>query len=428
MRDGAGPGEFVSIEFPGEFVFAGAKLEAALSSISVDVSWFQGDFDVVEAHFFYLKSFGNGIVFNDYLNSDELGISGDWRDGAKVRILYKLHRVEEGKLLQARSVAEHENRGRKKASQTKKSEERNIFCCLHIFGVYTEMIFFAISAVEKYLKPRYEKSLAVGDYLRAARRNFMKLFLSLLCLCASMQTVQAESSYGEPHDYIRLMGVKPTPEPETVSLFLALPKEGSFVKKSPVWIQVRLEGYALGTDSYFDRRGEVANSDKGQTLHVVIDDKPYFAVNEPAVDPFKEQGNYYVLSYKFEVPFSLGPGLHTIRMFPARSYGEALKGDKTFIASTFYIDEQTNFLGVDLNRPYLTYNEPSDQMDLTEKKPLLLDFYLSNCELSADGYKVRLKIDDTIVRTITVWQPYYLYGLKRGNIRSSSNCLTQKIR
>lgn len=242
----------------------------------------------------------------------------------------------------------------------------------------------------------------------------MKFFLSLLCLCASTLTLHAESSYGQAHDYIRLMAVKPTPEPETVSLYTAFPREGSFAKKNPVWIQVRVEGFALGTDSYFDRKDEIANSRKGQTLHVIIDDKPYFAVNEPAVDPFKEQGNYYVLSYKFEIPFSLGSGLHTIRMFPARSYGEALKGEKTFAVSTFYIDDQSNPLGIDLDQPYLTYNEPGDQMPLVEKKPILLDFYLSNCELSADGYKVRLTIDDSIIRTITVWQPYYILGLKKG--------------
>ncbi|MBX9743654.1 MAG: hypothetical protein K2X08_00400 [Chlamydiales bacterium] len=242
----------------------------------------------------------------------------------------------------------------------------------------------------------------------------MKLFLPILMCCFLTANLYGESSYGQAHDYIRLRGVKPTPEPETVSLYLAMPKNGSFVKKNPLWIQVRLEGYALGADSYFDRRDEVVNSQRGQTLHVIIDNKPYFAVSEPAVDPFKEQGNYYVLSYKFEVPFPLDSGMHVIRMFPARSYGESLKGEKTFVVSKFYIGDEVDRQGVDLSRPYLTYNEPNSQMDLVEDKPILLDFYLSNCELSADGYKVRLTIDDSIVRTLTLWQPYYIYGLKKG--------------
>jgi hypothetical protein len=62
----------------------------------------------------------------------------------------------------------------------------------------------------------------------------------------------------------------------------------------------------------------------------------------------------------------------------------------------------------------LTYNEPSDNMPLTEGQPILLDFFISNCELTKDGYKVRLSIDGKGTRTLTSWQPYYIYGLKRG--------------
>ena len=226
--------------------------------------------------------------------------------------------------------------------------------------------------------------------------------------------LHGETADKQPQNFIRLVGVRPTPEPETVSLFIAFPRNGGPAKSNPVWIQTRVEGYALGTDSYFDRSYEIANSKMGQTLHVIIDDHPYFSVNEPPIDPFKEQGNYYILSYKFEAPFSLGEGLHTIRAFPARSYGEALKGENTFAVSTFYIGDDTNFLGVDLSKPYLTYNEPGDQMHLVQSKPVLLDFYLTNCELSADGYKVRLTIDGSVVRILTTWQPYYIYGLEKG--------------
>jgi hypothetical protein len=44
----------------------------------------------------------------------------------------------------------------------------------------------------------------------------------------------------------------------------------------------------------------------------------------------------------------------------------------------------------------------------------LLDFYLSNCDLSPDGYKVRLTVDGTMTRVISSWQPYYISGLKKG--------------
>jgi hypothetical protein len=43
-----------------------------------------------------------------------------------------------------------------------------------------------------------------------------------------------------------------------------------------------------------------------------------------------------------------------------------------------------------------------------------LDFLISNCELTPDGYKVRLTIDGNVHRTLTSWQPYYIYGLSKG--------------
>lgn len=247
----------------------------------------------------------------------------------------------------------------------------------------------------------------------------MKWVASII-LCIAATALQADQPK-KSADLIRIMAVKPTPEPETTSLYISRPLDGAIINKNPVWIQVRVEGFALATNSYFDRAYEIVNSDQGQTIHIIIDDRPYFAINKPALDPLTEQGNYYIVSYKFEVPYRLSPGLHTIRAFPARSYGESLKGENTFVTATFYLENETNNLNVDLSQPYLTYNEPSDQNGYNEKQPVLLDFYLSNCELSPDGYKVRLTIDGTTTRVITSWQPYYIYGLKKANARSVWN-------
>lgn len=214
---------------------------------------------------------------------------------------------------------------------------------------------------------------------------------------------------------VRTMPVARTPEANTIVLTIAVPKDGTVVPGSPVWVQFRIDGFALGAgSSQFDRAAEIATTNKGQTVHVVIDNHPYFAVNEPAIDPFDEGGYYYDMSYKFEVPFRLKSGEHTIRVFPARSFGESLKGDKAFHAITFYVGAASDKQQVDLSQPYLTYNEPSDQMPLSADKPILLDFYVSNAELSSDGYKVRLSIDGKVNRTLSTWQPYYIYGLKRG--------------
>ena len=240
----------------------------------------------------------------------------------------------------------------------------------------------------------------------------MDVFLAL-AIFGMMTKPVADQTQVNSQESIRILPVSKTPESNTVILALAVPQNGD-VKKNPLWIQFRLDGYSLGTESNFDRADEVNVSRLGQTVHVVIDDLPYLAINNPAIDPFNEEGFYYDTSYKFELPYTLKSGLHTIRMFPARSYGESLKGEKTFDAIYFYIGERTDQEEVDLSRPYITYNEPSDQIPFFENKPLLLDFYLTNCKLTSDGYQVRLTIDGKIKRSLTSWEPYYIYGLKRG--------------
>ena len=235
----------------------------------------------------------------------------------------------------------------------------------------------------------------------------LSLPASLLC--------KNDSAPSESRDGIRVLAVKRTPEPETAILALQVPSLGQVIVGNPVWIQARVEGFALEADSQFDRAYEIVNTKLGQTFHVVIDDRPYFPVNGPAIDPFNEQGWYYDQFYKIEVPFKLTKGLHTIRLFLARSYGESLKGSNLYFASYFFVGERGDESEASmLTKPYLTYNEPSNQIRLVEDKPILLDFYLTNVELSPDGYKVQMTLDGRIERTLTSWQPYYIYGLKKG--------------
>jgi hypothetical protein len=219
---------------------------------------------------------------------------------------------------------------------------------------------------------------------------------------------------GEPRSRLRVVAVSATPDPSTAAIFIQYPKQGAMLNGNPVWVQVRVEGYPLGNDSEFDRSSEIFDSSMGQTVRVIIDNQPYFPINGPSIQPFNEDGFYYDQSFKFQIPQTLKEGFHTIRVFPARSFGESLKGERTFQASYFYVGNKTDEHIDWLSKPYLTYNEPSEQSSYTENRPILLDFYLSNCDLSPDGYRVRLSIDGQGARTISAWQPYYLYGLSKG--------------
>lgn len=245
--------------------------------------------------------------------------------------------------------------------------------------------------------------------------------MNLLVATAAF-TILATAFFGDkspsekraPKESIRVLPVGRTPEPATAALAIAIPQEGAVLSGNPIWVQFRADGYTLGSDSQFARADELVNSEMGQTVHIVVDDMPYFPVNEPAIDPFNEDGFYYDMSYKFQLPIRLKEGMHTIRMFLARSFGEALKGDRVFQVVNFSIGDSGNRSTKDLSKPYITYNEPSDNFDLVENKPVLLDFFISNCELSSDGYKVRVSVDGKATRTLVAWQPYYIYGLKKG--------------
>jgi hypothetical protein len=232
----------------------------------------------------------------------------------------------------------------------------------------------------------------------------MKLFLAFFLPCLAFAAEQ-----------LRILPVSPTPESGTVVLAIAIPKPDQVVKRNPMYIQFRIEGYPLEADSQFPRNDELAVSKMGQTVHIIIDDRPYFAVNGPAIDPFDESGYYYDTSYKIEVPFELKEGFHVLRAFPARSFGESLKGETCVQITPFYVGSQTGRPDVDLSKPFLTYNEPSDQFRYVEGRPILLDFLVTNCELTRDGYKVKLTVDGKANRMLTSWQPYYLYGLTKGN-------------
>lgn len=218
-------------------------------------------------------------------------------------------------------------------------------------------------------------------------------------------------------EQMRVLPVNPTPEPVTTFLAIALPRQNQVVKKKPIYIQFRIDGFALqSSSSQFTRSQELSNTDMGQTVHIVIDDRPYFPVNGPAIEPLREESGYYYDSgYKIEIPFGLKEGMHVIRAFPARAFGESLKGENAFQTCIFYVGAMEDNKKIDLSKPYLTYNEPSDQFHFTEDKPILLDFLISNCELSKDGYKVKLTVDERFNRILTSWQPYYIYGLPKGS-------------
>jgi hypothetical protein len=215
---------------------------------------------------------------------------------------------------------------------------------------------------------------------------------------------------------VQVIPVDRSPDPDEVETRILFPKDGEMKGTGRIRGQIRLEGFALGVDTEMPRRKEVWNDPEGQSLHIFIDNQQYFSVNEALIDALDDVQDYFDQQAEFEIPFKLQPGMHIIRTFPVRSFNESVKSDKAFTASTFYYQEKKGTPDVNLRGPYLTYNEPQGEYDYNKKnpQPILLDFYITNCELSKDGFKVKLSIDNENQRVLTSWVPYYIYGLKKG--------------
>lgn len=243
----------------------------------------------------------------------------------------------------------------------------------------------------------------------------MKLLLSLLVLSLTTTAFATKKAQTEEESSIRFVPVKSTPEADHIELHITFPANNAMKSGSPVDVQIHVEGFPMRIESEFPRKDELENSGEGQSVRIVVDNNGYFQVNEALIDTIDDDEDYYDSVLDVKVPFDLEPGLHVMRAFPVRSYGESLKGDGCFAAVQFYYDSRQNNQHFDLRKPYLTYNEPQGTYQYREDKPILLDFYISNCELSSDGYKVRVTIDGTNRKVITDWHPYYVYGLDKGS-------------
>lgn len=142
-----------------------------------------------------------------------------------------------------------------------------------------------------------------------------------------------------------------------------------------------------------------ANSAKGQHIHCIVDNGPYTAIyeNSTKVNALKD-------------------GQHTVLSFLSRSYHESIK-NKNAYALTSVITGISRYVSryakPDLESPMLFYSRPKGEYTGAETDAVLLDFYIVNCELSKNGYKVKAEINGTEFM-ITKWCGYFMEGLPMG--------------
>ena len=159
-----------------------------------------------------------------------------------------------------------------------------------------------------------------------------------------------------------------------------------------------IDDYELGIQTQKEFDYKLANSPKGQHIHFIVNNGPYFAQ----------------YSNDFEKEINDGS---VVLAFLSRSYHESVKNSQAYV-----LTQIGNKQDIDLSNEFLFYSRPKGKYSGDDTKKLLLDFYLVNTKISSDGNKVRVIIKneemlETLHQfTIDEWAPYYIEGLPMGKI------------
>ena len=162
-----------------------------------------------------------------------------------------------------------------------------------------------------------------------------------------------------------------------------------------------VEDYKLGIQTPNDFKHELANSAKGQHIHLIVNNNPYSA--------------HYSESFKKD----LEGKNNVILAFLSRSHHESVKNKNAYVLTQISEEE------IDLNKEFIFYSRPKGVYKGKDTEKLLLDFYLINTKISALGNKVRATIQGSEF-IINEWAPYYIEGLPKGEISIKLELLNEK--
>jgi hypothetical protein len=167
------------------------------------------------------------------------------------------------------------------------------------------------------------------------------------------------------------------------------------VPAGPVNFKYELTNFQLTQMTGHDHSKEMANSMQGQHIHFIVDNEPYTALYEPKVTKDLKEGNHVVLS------------------FLSRSYHESLKHKTAYDLRTFKVGQPKEASTFNVNAPNMFYSRPKGEYVGNDTKKVMLDFYLVNTTLSANGNKVRATINGNEFM-LDKWTPYMMEGLPMG--------------
>ena len=197
-------------------------------------------------------------------------------------------------------------------------------------------------------------------------------------------------------DKISLREVVGSPTFDDTKFTIESPKNGAEVEGKEVTFNFGVSGgdFTLGTQTSDAPQKKCSNSQKGQHVHLIIDNKPYKA------------------SYTKEFKAEVEEGNHVALAFISRSYHESLKHEGAADVIQFSVGESEES-SIDLNAPHLFYSRPKGEYNVKDNPEVFLDFYLVNTKIGEGGNYVKVTIDGEEFK-VTKWAPYYMDGLEVG--------------
>ena len=193
---------------------------------------------------------------------------------------------------------------------------------------------------------------------------------------------------------ITLTKLEGSPKFDDASLEMTLPNAMK-VPAGEVTFAFDVENYDLAAKTKTDMDLGLAESDKGQHVHFILDNAPYSAHYEDSFSKDLTQGDHVVLA------------------FLSRSYHESVKNPNSYVLQKMSVGNPTEDqqLDVDFSAPHMFYSRPKGTYTGDDTKKVLLDFFLVNTDLT--NHKVRATINGQEFM-IDEWVPYVMEGLPMG--------------
>ena len=236
---------------------------------------------------------------------------------------------------------------------------------------------------------------------------FAAAVVAVLCACESTPketptdkindtsdvTINDSTSLGVKQ--LELVPLDDSPEFADAILELNSPAEGSTLKSNNVKFSYEIKNYQLAKPTVEGSCAiSCANSDKGQHIHLILNNAPYQAKYTSSFTDTLPDGHYIALS------------------FLSRSYHESIKNFGASDLRQFTVGKAPQEK-VDLTKPMLFYSRPKGEYKGKDTENVLLDFFLANTTLAENGNKVRATINGKSF-LITNWKGYVIKGLPMG--------------